>query len=123
MAAAAHEPTDETRKRIELLAGLGLTQDEIGLVEGMSDKTLRKYYAEEIARGAVKVNALMGQALFRSGIGGNIAAQIFWMKTRARWRETNNLEITWDFSKLSKEELEVLAQLQSKASPDRGNQG
>jgi hypothetical protein len=38
--------------------------------------------------GETKANAQVAGFLFNSARGGNVSAQIFWLKTRARWRET-----------------------------------
>ena len=37
--------------------------------------------------GVAEANAIVSGSLFAAGKGGNIAAQIFWLKSRARWRE------------------------------------
>ena len=38
--------------------------------------------------GETKANAQVAGFLFNSAKNGNVTAQIFWLKTRARWRET-----------------------------------
>ena len=38
--------------------------------------------------GETKANAQVAGFLFNSARTGNVTAQIFWLKTRARWRET-----------------------------------
>jgi hypothetical protein len=38
--------------------------------------------------GETKANAQVAGFLFNSARSGNVSAQIFWLKTRARWRET-----------------------------------
>lgn len=54
-----HVPTDETRRQVETLAGLQISQVEIGMVMGVSDSTIRRHYSEEFERG----RALMGVKL------------------------------------------------------------
>tara|TARA_E500000318_G_C3495241_1_gene186112 strand:- start:71 stop:358 length:288 start_codon:yes stop_codon:yes gene_type:complete len=66
--------------------------EQIAKIIGVSEKTLRKHYREELELGRVKANATIGGALFNSAKEGNTAAQIFWLKTRAGWRETNRIE-------------------------------
>jgi hypothetical protein len=34
-----------------------------------------------------EANATVSASLFRKATGGNVTAQIFWMKTRGHWRE------------------------------------
>ena len=55
---------------------------------GIDPKTLRKYYREELDLGETKANAQVAGFLFNAAKNGNVTAQIFWLKTRARWRET-----------------------------------
>jgi hypothetical protein len=57
-------------------------------VVGIDPKTLRKHYRDELDMGATKANAQVAGFLFNSAKNGNVSAQIFWLKTRARWRET-----------------------------------
>ena len=42
----------------------------------------------ELDLGETKANAQVAGFLFNSAKCGNVTAQIFWLKTRARWRET-----------------------------------
>jgi hypothetical protein len=46
-------------------------------------------------RGFIEATAKVGQGLFRIGTkGGPVAAAIFWMKARARCRETHDVNVT-----------------------------
>lgn len=79
------------------MSGIGLTQDQIARVMLVSDETLRKYYSDELETGAAKMNAAVAQNLYSIATSkgqGAVAAAIFWMKTRANWREVNRSEIT-----------------------------
>jgi hypothetical protein len=49
---------------------------------------LRKHYRDELDLGETKANAQVGGYLYNAAKGGNVTAQIFWLKTRAKWRET-----------------------------------
>lgn len=90
-----HEPTDKLRSEVALLSGLGLRQEDICMVVGVSLPTLHKYYREELDLGMAKANANVARALYRQAIDeGNTTAMIFWLKCRARWRETSALELT-----------------------------
>jgi hypothetical protein len=95
--ASPHQPDEKSRKQVSMMSGLGLTHDQIALVLSVSDETLRKHYKKELATGAAKTTALVGQNLFNIATGsgqGAVTAAIFWMKTRAGWREVNRTEIT-----------------------------
>ena len=97
MARQPHQPDDKSRKQVLLMSGIGLTQDQIARVMLVSDETLRKYYSDELETGAAKMNAAVAQNLYSIATSkgqGAVAAAIFWMKTRANWREVNRSEIT-----------------------------
>ena len=55
---------------------------------GINPKKLRKYYREELDLGETKANAQVAGFLFNAAKNGNLTAQIFWLKTRARWKGT-----------------------------------
>lgn len=85
-----HEPTAGDRTRVKTMAGMGLTQDEICAIVGISKPTLHKYYREELDAGAAEANAAVAQSLFKQATNKekpNVAAAIFWMKARAGWRD------------------------------------
>jgi hypothetical protein len=74
------------RERARYLAGVGVPQDDIAKIIGCAPKTLRKRFRDDLDRGVAEANATMCGYLFASAKAGNIAAIIFWLKTRA-WRE------------------------------------
>lgn len=84
----AHEPTDDNRSKIETMAGYGLPQDQIAQVMRISETTLKKYYGEELKRGAAVANSLVAESLFKQCRQGNTTALIFWAKTRMGWKDT-----------------------------------
>ena len=43
---------------------------------------------EELDLGETKANAQVAGFLFNAAKNGNVTAQIFWLKTRAKWRES-----------------------------------
>ena len=90
----AHEPTDQQRKQVEAMAGYGIPQKAIARVMGLADKTLSKYYADELANGSTKATSKVAESLYRNAVDGNVSAQIFWMKARAGWSEKTQHEIT-----------------------------
>jgi hypothetical protein len=69
------------------LAGVGVRQDDIAKIVGCAAKTLRKRLRDELDRGVAEANATVSGYLFAAAKGGNVTAQIFWLKTRAHWRE------------------------------------
>jgi hypothetical protein len=86
MARTAFVVTDAMRERVRYLAGVGVPQDDIAKIIGCAPKTLRKRFRDDLVRGVAEANATMCGYLFASAKAGNIAAIIFWVKTRA-WRD------------------------------------
>ena len=89
-----YQKTEEDAKNVEALTIAGVTQKLIAEILKISEPTLRKHYRTELDTSKAKANAVISQALFKQAREGNIAAQIFWLKTQAGWRETNYHELT-----------------------------
>ena len=87
MARHAFAVTDAVREKVRYLAGVGVRQDDIAKIVGCTPKTLRKRLRDELDRGVAEANATISGYLFAAAKAGNIAAIIFWLKTRAHWRE------------------------------------
>jgi len=82
-----HEPDKASRQTVQMHTVVGTPQEDVARVLGIDPKTLRKHYRDELDLAKAKANATMGGALYNKGVGGDTAAMIFWMKTRAGWRE------------------------------------
>lgn len=82
-----HEPTKTTRDTVTLHAMVGTPQEDIARVLGIDPKTLRKHYRDELDLALAKANATIGGSLFQKAKNGDTSAQIFWLKTRAGFRE------------------------------------
>src|SRR3954470_4786695 len=102
-----HEPTDETRRLVEMMAGCGTPQMQIAPMVGISDETLRKYYRRELDPGLIEANPQVRQALFRQAIGGDVTAAIWWSKCRMGWRERSGVEYSGSLSLSVPEWLDV----------------
>lgn len=79
------------------MAGYGIPADDIARSVGISHDTLRKHYRDELDLGTVKANTAVAQSLYKKATGdgtSSVTAAIFWLKTRAGWRETVALEHT-----------------------------
>jgi hypothetical protein len=92
MARRAFAVNDAVRQKVRHLAGLGVPHDDIARIVGCAPKTLRKHLRDELDRGVAEANAMISGCLFAAAKAGNIAAIIFWLKTRARWREPTATE-------------------------------
>jgi hypothetical protein len=94
MQGVEHIPSEETRKLVRNLSAVGIKYVDIAGKLDISDDTLVKHYKKDLEDGRVDANASIGQTLFQQAKNGNTAAAIFWLKTRAQWKETNALEVS-----------------------------
>lgn len=92
MSRKPHEPTPTSRQLVQLHATIGTPQETIASILDIDPKTLRLYYRAELDHAMAQANATIGGALFNKAKNGDTAAQIFWMKTRAGWRERKEID-------------------------------
>ena len=86
----AFAPTDKDRFQVVTLAGMGATEADISRLMRISEPTLRKHFAEELAVGHVKANTAVARSLYEQATDRakpSVAAAIFWLKCRAGWKE------------------------------------
>lgn len=94
MGRPAHEPTQADKDTAKRLSALGVPHEDIAKRLKISADTLVKYYGEELDEGRIDANAAIAGTLFSQAKKGNTAAAIFWLKTRARWKETQVNEVS-----------------------------
>ncbi len=104
MSKPLHQPTDKTRAEIIALRSYGVPIKEVAAYIGIDDKTLYKYYKDELENSAIKANANVGKFLYQAASGQAlkdgatysdcVRAAMFWAKTRMGWKETNVQEHT-----------------------------
>lgn len=85
----AHKPTDKSRKRVRQHAAVGTPQRTIADCLGIHVQTLREHYRKELDLSIADANADMVGQLYQQGMAGNTAAILFWLKTRAGFKETS----------------------------------
>lgn len=119
-----HKPTPETHQLVQLHATVGTPQELVCKLLGLDGKTLRKWYREDLDLSRAKANATIGGALFNKAKGGDTVAMIFWLKTRAGWRErdrgedlTNIMINMQKDTPLSRDEL--IAELERRGLPTK----
>ena len=104
------------------MAAYGIPEIDIARVVSVDPKTLRKHYRDELDMGETKANAQVAGFLFNAARSGNVTAQIFWLKTRARWKEApaehrhTGAVGNYDVSKLTDAELEHVIGILGKAT-------
>lgn len=92
MAQTPHVPTKKTRNLVRNLALTGVRQDQIIKIIGINSKTtLNKHYRAELDTGSDEATAKVAGKLYEKCMKGDTASIIFWMKTRAGWREKTDL--------------------------------
>ncbi len=91
---------------VKAMAGYGITENDISRIitnpqtgNPIDGKTLRKYFRDELDTGEIIANAKVAESLYKYATQGNgsssVTAAIFWLKTRARWKETpQTVELT-----------------------------
>jgi hypothetical protein len=78
--------------KVEALAGYGLSVTQIAKVLRVDADLLTEACAYELETGLLKANAKVAENLYRKATGDgreSVTAAIFWLKTRAAWKETN----------------------------------
>jgi len=93
-------PTADDIAKIEQMAAAGATQEQIYHVLEIKHTTYYKHkknnaeFADALKRGQSKGIVVIENALFKAAKGGNITAQIFFLKNRDRdnWQDVNRVE-------------------------------
>ncbi len=103
----------------------GVREEDMAFFFDMSPRTFYRYckydprILAEYKKGQMTANAVVAESLFRLATEKeNVVAQIFWLKCRARWKENNEIKLTFtqnsyghnDLSKLSENEFDNLFQ-------------
>jgi len=97
--------------KAEKLAARGLNVEQIAYSLGFGktklyrEKQINEELEEAIKRGRSKGIATIANALFEGAKSGNVTSQIFYLKCRAGWKESENEEKETD--SLEKAKLEV----------------
>jgi hypothetical protein len=109
------EPSEEELKKIESLAARGMEQQDIALCLGIHPGTLSMKKAvigeldEAIKRGKAKGIARVTNALLKNVDIGNVTAQIFYLKTQAKWREQDDRDTAQETMKSLADSVKELA--------------
>lgn len=89
------QPTEEQRRIVTVMAAGGFQQLAIAHALGISDNTLRKYFAEELEGGGAKAHGAVVANLFKQATKDDprsTQAAIFWTKTRLGWKDSVQVE-------------------------------
>lgn len=83
----AHIPTDDERDRVRDLAAMGFTQAQIARRIGITVKTLRARYRDELDEGYDSLHAELAQTAVGLARGGDKTMLIFVLKARFGWSD------------------------------------
>ena len=83
-----HEVTVENRARVKQYAMVGVSRVQTALLIGIDEKTLKKYYDEDILLGKAQSNARVGRTIYQKAVEDeDLGALIWWTKTQMGWKE------------------------------------
>jgi hypothetical protein len=92
----SHQPTEDNRRLIRTLAGIGVPIKMVASQIGIDEKTLRKYYDDDIDVGQAKATSAVAKRLYDIAMSDSkesLTACIFWLKCRARWSTLDGPEV------------------------------
>lgn len=124
-------------KKVEEYAQVCDSEQEIALALGISQDTFtrrkkdRADFAEALKRGKAKANIFVGGKLMELIKNGNVAATIFYLKSRCGWTEKQDVELkadvdvknNTDIKSLSDAQLIALAKLNVNEIPSDSGAG
>jgi hypothetical protein len=94
--APSPKPDSGTARQVEAMAGYGVPVADIATVLAIDPESLRQLYRAELEGGHIKANSKVAENLYRRATGEGreaVIAAIFWLKTRAGWKETSVHEV------------------------------
>jgi hypothetical protein len=90
---------DVDLQQVEIIASLGLTDEEIAVILGISPRTLNYWkktppFLQSLKRGKLKADFQITKSLYEKAKNGDTTAMIFWLKNRQpdRWRDKHDHE-------------------------------
>lgn len=105
-----YRPTQETRDQVKMLAQVGMDEEGIAYMVGISRSTLRRHHMDDLAGGRTHGDAVLRQTLYQMAVGrdaihdgaGNVVrseltpdkgALIFLHKARLGMVETDRMQL------------------------------
>jgi len=89
-----YKPTDDDYAKVEEMVTIGLDQHTIAKVMGISNATLNKYYAHNLAVGKEKRTARVAGVAYEMAVSGESPSMTtFWLKTQAGWSPKHHVVV------------------------------
>ena len=82
-----YEPDHMIRAKVSLWSSMGITQEVICDLVGISMPTLHKYFSVELKDGGSLALGKVASTIFDRACAGDTSCMIFYLKTRGQWRE------------------------------------
>jgi hypothetical protein len=76
------------------LVALGLSPREIAFVFVCTEHEIRNHYEQELEHGLAEVTGMVGGALVKQAIRGDVNAARFFLQARSRWSTPTKVELT-----------------------------
>lgn len=88
-------PGVDQAREVATMSALGLEAKEIALVLNIEEKLLKTYYSRELTVSVKLSNAMVARKALEMAISGRFPEMTkFWLKARAKWKETSGIELT-----------------------------
>jgi hypothetical protein len=89
------KPGPGQSREISVMAALGLSPKEISLVTNIDEKMLKLYYQRELNVSQAIANVVVARKALEMASSGRFPEMTkFWLKSQAKWKETNAIELT-----------------------------
>ncbi|MEM3453406.1 MAG: hypothetical protein QW835_07285 [Candidatus Hadarchaeum sp.] len=92
---------DINLEQVEVIASLGLTDEEIAVILGISPRTLNYWkknpeFLQALKRGKLEADFQVTKKLYENAKNGDNTAIIFWLKNRRPdlWRDRSQVELS-----------------------------
>lgn len=89
------EPGPVQAGQVEKMTALGLSADDIAATLRIEPKLLKKFYKYELETANSRTNAAVAKVALQLAMSGAAPDMTkFWLKTRAGWKETKEVQMT-----------------------------
>lgn len=90
--------TEQETAIVRRAAMMNMPHETIAKLLKTRKETLEAQFADILDTASEQANAAVLGALYKNAIGGNVAAQIFWCKTRLGMQEKSRLELSGELN-------------------------
>ena len=89
------DPGPDQAQQVEQMSALGMSTTDIAAVLRIEPKLLEKYYKYELDTSSSRINNQVAKIALQMALSGASADMTkFWLKTRAGWKETKEVQMT-----------------------------